>query len=149
MKKIFLFLALICTVLFACKKKETCPVVAPVPTHYGVWKGKYSLTPGGIKDQDVVCVFYRDGTSKVFNGVDTISAVDVATGIHALSGQIILTQHTYASSSTTFFLRIVADANFTTSVDPTVCFWGTGTMFASLNYVQPTMIGDVQLTKQP
>jgi hypothetical protein len=116
MKKTLFATAIACLVFIACQKSKD---LAPVPTHLGLWKGKYSVLPNTKPNFDVYLLLRKDGFAKVFNGADTTNAIQISPlGRWILSGNNINIVYTFTDLTSLLSIRFQTDSNFTKSISP-------------------------------
>jgi hypothetical protein len=144
MKKILFITAIIIIAFTACKKSSVETSVPAVPTHLGLWKGRYSISTTTQPTQDVYLLLSKDGAAKVYNGADTATAIQKSEiGGWALNGQRIIVTYSFVLGSL-LSMNFYCDENFTKSIAlNTADVWGTG------NYLGNTFVqkGCVTFTK--
>jgi hypothetical protein len=110
MKKTLFATAIACLVFIACQKNKD---PAPVPTHLGLWKGKYSVLPNTKPNFDVYLLLRKDGFAKVFNGADTTNAIQISPlGRWILSGNNINIVYKFTDLTSLLSIRFQTDSNF-------------------------------------
>jgi hypothetical protein len=136
MKKILFITAIIIIAFTACKKSSVETPVPAVPTHLGLWKGKYSVSTTTQPTQDVYVLLTKDGAAKVYNGADTATAIQKSdNGQWVLSAQRIIVFYSFVSGPL-LSMNFFCDENFTKSIKPnTLDVWGTGSVL-DVNFVQ-------------
>jgi hypothetical protein len=144
MKKIILAATVITIVFTACKKSKV-EEPEPTPALVGLWKGKYYLNTNVFLGYDVIYLFRKDGTMRVYNGADTSTATVKGDGIWKLTLPTdIVSEYTYVGSPTNYFsTKISADKDFTVAV---AAKWGTGKLISNpIGFVEN---GGLSLNKQ-
>jgi hypothetical protein len=146
MKKILLATAIIIIAFTACKKSSAETPVPAAPTHLGLWKGKYSLTTNTQPTENVLYLFRQDGTMRVYNGLDTLTATQKGDGIWIKSpntARVYFCQYAYVGTPTSFFsMGFEGNETFTESTSGT---WYIGEVIT--NPTNAALKGIVKLTR--
>jgi hypothetical protein len=146
MKKILLATAIITIAFTACKKSSTETPAPAAPTHLGLWKGKYSVSTTTQPTENVLYLFRQDGTMRVYNGLDTLTATQKGGGIWTRSlytDRIYFCQYAYIGAPTSFFsMRFEGNETFTESTNGT---WYIGEVIT--NPTNVALKGIVKLTR--
>lgn len=121
--KTIVITALSCFVLsslFSCKKDKV-----DLPTIVGLWKGKYSNSLTSYPTNGYAFLFRSNGTVRVYNNTDTISAGTLkAEGTYSVTNSIVTTTYSYISpGSGTYSTKASVDSKFTFQEGT----WGNGT----------------------
>jgi hypothetical protein len=145
MKKILFIAAIIIIAFAACKKSKVEEPVPAVPTHLGLWKGKYSLTLNTQPTENVLYLFRQDGTMRVYNGLDTLTATQKGDGIWIKSpntARLYFCQYAYIGAPTSFFsMGFLGNESFT---ETTEGIWYIGQVITN---PPPALKGIVKLTR--
>ncbi len=145
MKKIILATTLIVIVFTACKKIKVEEPAAPVPTHLGLWKGKFSNSMTTQPTFPLFALLTQDGKVKVYNGVDTATAAKYD-GIWALTGTIIQMVYQIPGANNTNFILLFSNESYTANSGGINSYYGTGNPIINGLY-SGTAIGNVSFTK--
>lgn len=113
MKKLMLFICLICFVFVSCKKERTEQPVAPGVA--GFWKGKYNYYTTGYPDRVMYVLFRSDSTVRVYqNNIDT-SLASKANGTYTIKGDSVIANYVFTGYAFNAYqtLKMVVNPSFT------------------------------------